>query len=93
MYQGMPIMCKQLMLISNNPSKTANLMLTNVSVEMLAVNVPFSPGTQGFSDQSYIDPAQMIVYSGLLYLENDAVLCVCLYFYVFWFSNKSKPYV
>lgn len=75
MYQGMPILSKQIKVLSLNPNATSNVLLSNVNVEILGVNVPFSPGSNndamGCNVDYSIDSSNMISYSGLLWLEND----------------------
>ena len=76
MYQGMPIMSKQIKLISLNPTVTQDLYLTNVITEILGVNIPFSPGavTDAMScAESYTQNQEnMAGYNGLLWIQNDA---------------------
>lgn len=78
LYQGMPLLTKSVLIESLNPSLTANLSITRLAVEALAVNVPYSPGSNADAinacspfDEGPDSGSNMVAYSGGLYLQTD----------------------
>eukprot|EP01084_Bolivina_argentea_P058446 106746_1 len=80
LYQGMPIISKSLRIESLNPLDTKNISITNITVETLKVNIPYSPGSnqdainqcnQYASDKVLWPYMNMITYSGGLFLTTD----------------------
>ena len=85
MFQGMPIISKSVIIESKHPDATRDVYITALNVEVLKVNVPYSPGSNAqaingvdmFSNQSTFWPLMnMVTYSGGLWLETDQGILV-----------------
>ena len=84
MYQGMPILTKQVFVQSINPLQTQNVYLTYVQVEQLKTNVPYGVGEAdwGFAVGSY---QSMIPYPGKLWIELDVPKGT----YITWYQDPD----
>eukprot|EP01083_Nonionella_stella_P071200 191131_1 len=96
LYQGMPILSKSLSIISSNPSVTSSLFITGITVETLAVNVPYSPGSNAdainsctpYTNTYGMSPySNMISYSGGLFLKTDQAHGT----QVKWYNDVNMP--
>eukprot|EP01084_Bolivina_argentea_P272528 464033_1 len=94
MYQGMPILSKQIIIESSSPYLTSSIYLTYVQVEQLKTNIPYSLGEnnykywtpdQGDNKWSFMN-TQWGQYPGYLFLWNDYAHLTS----ILWYDDTDK---
>ena len=87
LYQGMPIMSKQIKITTLDASKTSDTHITYVEVERLGTNVPFSPS----SSESFVYICNSFVFLNCCaFVAFSFFSCCCCYCFVV--SQKKEKY-
>ena len=84
MYQGMPILSKQIFIESINPIATQNIYLTYIQVEQLKTNIPYGVGEQDWDWGN--SGTSMVPFPGKLWLQVDIPKAANIK----WFSDSDK---
>eukprot|EP01084_Bolivina_argentea_P123109 218183_1 len=84
MYQGIPLMSKQIFIESTNPSQTDDIYLTYIQVEQLKLNIPYGIGERDWNwGNTYLS---MVPFPGKLWIEIDVNKGT----YIDWFNDIDQ---